>query len=101
MVVVKHNVLMFLNTVWMVVHPTHLVLSTVTLSSEILPSEIFYGSFLIKNHVVCVPSTTAKCISFHNQRNRKVVGGKHNVLILYVEASAPDPSGVVLCNPFK
>ena len=57
-------------------------------------------SFLIENVVIFVPSTTAKWISFRNHRNRKVVGGKHNVLVHYVDASAPNPSGVVLCNPF-
>ena len=55
---------------------------------------------LINNHVVCVPSTIAKWISFYNHRNRKVVKGKHNVLVLYVDACVPDPFGVVLCNPF-
>ena len=34
-------------------------------------------------------------------QEQEVVGGKHNILILYVDASASDPSGVVLCNPFK
>ena len=43
---------------------------------------------LIKNHVVCVPSTTANRISFRNHRHRKIVGGKHNVLVHYVDASA-------------
>ena len=63
--------------------------------------DILY-SFLIKNHVVVfVPSTPAKWISFCNHKKRKVVGGTHNVLILYVNASAPNPSGVVLCNLFK
>ena len=38
---------MFQYSKWMLVHPTHLVLS-----SEIVSNEIFYGSFLIKNHVV-------------------------------------------------
>ena len=56
---------------------------------------------LIENHVVCVPSTTAKWISFRNHRNRKFLGGKHNVLVLYVDASAPNSSSVVLWNPFK
>ena len=56
---------------------------------------------LIKNHVVCVPSTIAKWISFRNHKNKTVVRGNHNVLALYVDASAPGPSGVVLCNPFK
>ena len=56
---------------------------------------------LIGNHAVCVPSTTAKSISFCNYKNRKVVGGKHNVLVHYVDVFAPDPSGVVPCNPFK
>ena len=86
---------MFLYTMWMLVHLTHLVLSTVTLSSE-----IFYGSLLIENHVIFLGATTAKSISFLNHRNRKVVGGKHNVLVHYVDASASDPSGVVHCNPF-
>ena len=60
-------------------------------------------SFLIKNLVIflCVPTTLAKQILFSNYMNKKVVGGKHNVLIHYVDASAPDSSGVVLCNTFK
>ena len=63
--------------------------------------DILY-SFLIKNHhIVFVPSTAAKWISFHNHKDRKVVGGKDNVLILYVTAIASNPSSVVLCNPFK
>ena len=33
--------------------------------------------------------------------NKDVVGGKHNVLVHYVDVCAPDSSGVVLCNPFK
>ena len=56
---------------------------------------------LIENHVfVFVPSTLAKWISFRNHRNRNVLGGKHNLLVHYVDVSALDPSGVVLCNPF-
>ena len=63
--------------------------------------DILY-SFLIKNQVVVfVPSTPAKWISFHNQRKRKVVGGKHNVLVFYVNASASNPSGSIFCKPFK
>ena len=59
-------------------------------------------SFLTKKHVVVsVPSTPAIWISFHNHMDRKVVGGKLNALILYVNACAPNLSGVVLCNPFK
>ena len=56
---------------------------------------------LIENLVVSVPSTTADCNLFNNHRNRKVVGGKHNVLLLYLDVSTPCPSGGVLCNPFK
>ena len=64
--------------------------------------DIFY-SFLIKNQVVvvCVPSTPWKQILYINHRNRKVVGVKHNVLVHFVNASAPDQAGVVLINPFK
>jgi hypothetical protein len=79
----------------MLVHPIHVVLSSANLSNE-----IFYASFLIKNLVIFVCATTAKSITFRNHRNRKVVGGKHNVLVHYVDVDVPDPSGVVLCNPF-
>ena len=58
-------------------------------------------SFLVKNHVVCVPAMTAECILLHNHMSRKVVGGKHNVLVHYVDVSAPDPEDVLLCNPSK
>ena len=51
--------------------------------------------------MLCVPTTLAKSILFCNHRDRKVVGGKHNVLVHSVDASAPDPSGIVVCNPFK
>ena len=54
----------------------------------------------IENLVVCVPSTVAKWISFRNQRHRKVVGGKQNILVHYWDVSAPGPSVVVLCNSF-
>ena len=80
----------------MFVHLTQLVLSYGTLSYE-----IFCGSFiLIGNLVVFVPATTAKQILFLNHMNREVVGGKHNVLVYYVNICAPDPAGVVLWNPF-
>ena len=80
---------------WMLVHPTHLVLSSETLSNE-----IFCGSFLIQNHVICVPTIKVKWILFLDHRNRKLVGGKQNVLIYYVNVCAPDPPGVVVWNPF-
>jgi hypothetical protein len=32
---------------------------------------------------------------------KKVVGGNYNVLVHYKNASAPNPEGVILCNPFK
>ena len=80
----------------MLVHPTHLVLSFATFSNE-----IFCCSFLIKKACFCVPTTKAKFILFLNHMNKKVVGGKHKVLIHYVDASAPNPSGAVLCNTFK
>ena len=45
----------------------------------------------IKNHVIiiCVPTTLAKRIFFGNHMNKKVVGGKHNVLVHYVDVYAP------------
>jgi hypothetical protein len=81
----------------MLVHPAYLVLFYGTLSNE-----IFCGSFiLIENLVVCVPSTTVKQILVLNHKKRKVVGSKDSVLEYYVDASAPDLFGTVLCNPFK
>ena len=41
-----------------------------------------------------------KWISFYNHRNRGAVGGRHNVLLLYVDVSAHNPPGAVLCIPF-
>ena len=45
--------------------------------------------------VICVPTTLAKQFLFLNHMNRKVVGGTHNVVVHYVDVSAPNPSGVV------
>ena len=88
---------MFQYTMWMLVHPTQKMLSSVTLTNE-----IYCCSFLVKNHFVCVPSTTADCKLFNNHRNKKVVGGGNcNVLGYYKNASTPDLEGVVLCNTFK
>ena len=81
-------------TMWMFVHPTHLVLSCATLSNK-----IFCCSFLIKIlFFVCVHQQQNDF--FLNHKNRKVVGGKHNILVHYVYVCALDPSGAVLCNPF-
>ena len=58
--------------------------------------------FLIQNLVIFVCETTAKRILFLNHRNRKDVGGKHNLLVHYVDVSAPNPFGIVVfCHPFK
>ena len=61
----------------------------------------FFGSLLSKNLVIFVRATTVKWILFLNHMYRKVVGGTHNVLVRYMDISAPNPSGVVVCNPFK
>ena len=79
----------------MFVHMTHLVITYATLSDE-----IFCCSFLTENLFVCVPSTIEKKIIWQLQTQKKGVGGKHNILVHYVDASAHDPSGVVLCNTF-
>ena len=50
---------------------------------------------------ICVPTTLAKRILFPNHMNKKLVGGKHNVLVHYADASAPDSEGAVRCNTFK
>ena len=56
-------------------------------------------SFLIENHAVfCVPAITEKWIFPLNYRNRKVVGDTQDVLIHYVDISAPNLFGVVLWN---
>ena len=46
---------------------------------------------------VCLPHQQFR-ISFCNHRNRKVVGGKHNALVLYVDASAPNSLYLVLSS---
>ena len=71
-------------------HPTYMVLTSATLSNE-----IFCGSFLVKNLVIFVPSSTVNRISFRNRRNRTAVGGKHNILVHFVDVSASDPSVVL------
>ena len=87
---------MFQYTIRMLVHHIQKVLS-----SAILSNEIFCCSFLVKNLVVCVPSTTADCNLLIKHTDKKVVGGNYNVLVYYKNVSASYPEGVVLCNPFK
>ena len=53
---------------------------------------------LIQNLVIFVCATAVKQIWFLNHRNRKDVGGKHKILVQYVNVCAPDPSGNVLWN---
>ena len=77
----------------MLVHPTQKVLFSATLSNE-----IFCCSFLVKNHSVCVPSTTADCNFFNKQRIKNEVGGNCNDLVYYKNTSAPHSEGAVLCN---
>ena len=77
-------------TLWMLVHPTHLVLSSETLSNE-----IFCGIWT-ENLAVCVSTSLAKQMLFHNPMNKKVVGGTHNILVHFVDVSTPNPSGVVI-----
>ena len=85
----------------------HFVLdSAPNLSSVVLPLQPFQMrevccSVLIKNYTVCVPAITVKWILCSNHRYRKVVGGRHNVLVHYVDDSAPNLSSAVLSNPFK
>ena len=84
---------MFQHTMWFIVHQAYLVLSSATLSNE-----VFCCSVLIKNLILCVPIITAKYILSCNHRKRKVVEGKHNVLVHYVDARAPIPSSETLSN---
>ena len=70
------------------------------------PMEPFQMRYLVvhfdqKSCFICVPTTLARQILFSNHRNKKVVGGNYNVLVLYADASASDPAGVVLFNTFK
>ena len=61
----------------------------------------YWCSLLVKNQFVCVRASTAKQILFLNHRNRKVVGGKYNVLVHWRNVGVSNPSGFVLCNPSK
>ena len=57
----------------------------------------FVVHFDQKSCFICVPPTTfVKRILFLNRMNKKVVGGKHNGLVHYVDVFAPNPSGAVL-----
>jgi hypothetical protein len=47
-----------------------------------------------------VCATTVEQIIFLDHMNRKLVGGKHNVIVYYVNVCAPDPPDVVVWNPF-
>ena len=80
----------------MLVHLNHLVLLSANLSNKIVCVH-----FRSKIMIFCVSAIKVERILLLNHRNRKVIGGKHNVLVHYVDVSAPDPAGVVLCNPFK
>ena len=60
------------------------VLSSVTLSNEIFCVHFWPKIMLF----FCVPTTKARWILFLNHRNRKMVGGKHNVLLHNVNACA-------------
>ena len=90
----KHNN----SSTYMFVHLTQLVLSSATLLDE-----IFCSLFLINKLVIhFLPATEVKWILFLNHRNRKVLGDKHNVVVLhYVHVCASDPACVALWNPFK
>ena len=76
---------------WIFVRLTYLMLS-----SAIFANEIVSGFFLIKKARFSVPTTTAKLILLLNHMNKKVIGGTHNFLVHNMDASAPDPSHVVL-----
>ena len=96
---------MFLYTMmWMLVHPTHLVLLCAPPSNEILCGSLSLVEIMLfcvcVCVCVCVCATTAKEILFFNHRKKKVVGGKHNLIVYYVDASASDTSGIVTYNPF-
>ena len=86
---------MFQYTMWMLVHLNHLVLSSVTLSGDIL------WFILIKKLVICVPTTLAKQNFIPQQQDQKVMGDKHNVLVHFLNVCAPKSSGIVLCNPVR
>jgi hypothetical protein len=89
----KHNVLVYYRNVCA---PDP---SDVVLCNPFIQDILWF--ILIKNHVICVHSTTADCNLFNNHRNRKLVGGNYNVLVYYKNANAPNPEGAVLCNTFK
>ena len=71
-------------------------------SSPLEPFQIrYFVVHFAQNLVIYVPTTLAKQILFCNHMNRKVVGGKCNVLIHYIDPSTLNLSSVVLWNTFK
>ena len=64
-------------------------LSGAVLALQPFQMRYFVVLFDQKSCYFCVPTTLAKQFFFCNHNNKKVVEGKHNVLVHYVEASAP------------
>ena len=76
-------------------HPTKRKFSVAT-----IPNKRFLVAFCSKIWLfVCKPPTPKSSLLF-NCRNKKVVGGKHHILVHYADASAPDSEDVVYCDPF-
>ena len=82
--------------------------SSTSLSGVVLCNQPFQMRYFVVHYFwskisifVCMPAIKVKCILFCNHRNRKVAGCQHNILVYYVDVSAPNLFGAVLCNPFK
>ena len=65
------------------------------------PFKFYVHFFWSKIIGLCVYACNSSETNFIPQPQQwKVIGGKHNALVCYVNVCAPDPAGVVLWNPF-
>ena len=91
----KHNFPVY--TMWMLVHLTHLLLSSATHLYDVFCGSIWLKILLYflachKREMNFIPQL---------QEQKKDIGGTHNVPVHYVDISASSLFNVVLCNPFK
>ena len=95
---------MFSYTMQRLLYPINRKFSLGTISNNRFSNNRFLGAVCWKIWLfVYIPQqqTAAKSNLLFNRRNKKVLGGKHHVLVYYADASTPDPEGVVCCNTFE
>ncbi|OEU18209.1 hypothetical protein FRACYDRAFT_236480 [Fragilariopsis cylindrus CCMP1102] len=65
------------------------------------PICLFLNGTFGHGNMTCWPKCNVCVLEARIRERKDVGGGIHNILVHYMDPSVPDPSGVVLCNPFK